>query len=157
MIWPGRTKVCTGPSHSQPARLPLTPDYWHFHRSGERQGQPVARCKSCTNWDKLHKKDGPHGLVTVDSAFLLLLQELVDRCGSFKAAGRKTGMSPTKLKALADSSHPVRVQKRTAQLILNALGDQRRYDREHGASRRFLQHRRYVASVQGLLEAEHGL
>jgi hypothetical protein len=49
------------------------------------------------------------------------------------------------------------VQKRTAIRILNALLAQRRYDRQHGTSKRFLLARRTHARTEGQMEADYGI
>jgi len=156
MIWPGRTKLCTGPSHPRPVYLPVTSEHWHFHKSGEYAGKPLARCKACTNWSKLQKKEGPHGLVTLTLPQLLLVRELVDRHGGTIPAAHAVGMSPTKLRAIITAAESVRVQKRTIQRLLAALVERRKHDRENGASKRYRKVLTYRAGQDARLKRDYG-
>jgi|SRR5215831_7104651 len=129
-------KVCTGPAHSGPTRLPVTEEHWHFHRSGPKAGQPVARCKLCTNWTKLLKKDGPHGFVKVTPQLRLLTKELADRCDGHYAVERLHGIrGDTVLMIITGDKQ--QIQKKTATRLLSALSEQRKEDRRNGASARF--------------------
>jgi len=129
-------KTCTGPAHDEPTTLPLTPRYWHFVRSGRRTGLPLSRCKQCQNWEKLQRKDGPHG-VTDATAVRAHAKELLERCGSYEHVRRQYAINDTTLGPIVRGDSP-RVQLRTAQRILTALTEQRRLDRLSGqTSERF--------------------
>jgi hypothetical protein len=141
-------KVCTGPAHPQPVRLPVDEAHWHYHRSGPLAGQPVARCKLCQNWAKLQTKAGAHGLVPA-SRVRQLTQELVDRCDGYRQVEQRHGIAESTLRGLLAGQ--ARVQKTTAQRILQALDQQRREDRRNGASARFIKARQRQAVLEGRL------
>lgn len=142
----GPWKVCTGPAHPQPTRLPMDEEHWHYHRTGPKAGQPVARCRLCTNWAKLVVKDGPHG--TVPAAKLHhLVKELVDRCEGCPECQRRHGLRAETLRLILTREQAT-VQKKTAQRILQALAEQRREDRRNGTSARFLKARQRQAALE---------
>ena len=123
---------CTGPAHAQPIYLPVNENFWNFHRSGPKKGQPVARCKLCVNWTKLLDPSGPHGFATVSAELRQLATELVERCNNSAYRLRhQHGLRPETVKAIAAGTH-TRIQKRTAAKILSALVEQRKIDRKHG-------------------------
>lgn len=136
-------RVCTGPSHEQPTRLPLDETHFYFHRSGPNAGRPTARCRLCHNWTKLVGRDGPHGYVEVGDELRGYVKELIDRCGPWYGP-RQYGLRPETLSALVRGEQK-RVQKKTAQRILLALGEQRKLDRRNGASPRFVEAKRAQA------------
>lgn len=131
-------KLCTGPSHPQPTRLPL--DHFYVHRTGTKAGELTARCKLCHNWRKLVGKDGPHGYVTVNDELRAYTKELVERCGEWYGP-RQHGLRPETLHGVVTGKQR-RVQKKTALRILTALGEQRKTDRRNGASPRFVEAKR---------------
>ena len=149
----GPSKVCTGPAHPSPALLPLTPEYWYFHRSGDRSGRPTNRCRLCTNWNKLIGKDGPHGLTPVTKTLRQLTKELADRCGSYGAVFRLHGVREETIRLIV-IGHTERIQKRTAARILQALSEQRKYDRRNGSSERFNEARRAQARIEERLQRD---
>jgi len=120
-------KLCSGPAHAEPTRLPIDHQHWNFHKSGRYQGKPVSRCKACQNWAKLVHKDGPHGL-TAAAAVLPYLKELLERCGSYDQMERRYRINETTTRDLLTGVQ-ARVQKKTAQRILAALAEQRKLDR----------------------------
>lgn len=136
-------KLCTGPSHEQPTRLPLDEEHFYFHRSGVHAGEPTARCRVCHNWRKLVGKNGPHGYVIVNDELRAYAKELIERCGSWYGP-RQYGLRPETLVAIAAGTHK-RVQRRTALRLLTALSEQRKIDRRNGASPRFVEARRAQA------------
>jgi len=144
------TRVCNGPAHHGPARLPLTETYWAFYRSGPRAGKPIARCKLCRNWQTLVVKPGPHGRVDLDHVYPIA-RELLERCGSAKEVERRHGIP-----AAVISKVVARTQKgvyaRTAGRLIVALGEQRKYDRRNGASARFVAARRAQGQLEERLE-----
>jgi hypothetical protein len=137
------TKVCNGPAHAQPTRLPLGEQHWYYHRRGPQQGQPLDRCKLCANWSKLTRQNGPHGTVALADV-QAYAQELLDRCGNYAAAFTAHGIRDNTLRPIT-RGEVARVQLRTVQRILAALGEQRRNDRRNGTSARFLAARRAQA------------
>lgn len=132
------SKVCTGPAHAQPTRLPLTETHWHFNRSGPRAGQALPRCKLCRHWMRM-----THTLVPMQTLKPYAI-ELTERCGSYYAAERVHGISDTTLRKIAQGGKS-RVQVDTAQRLLMALGEQRKLDRRNGTSTRFLAARKAQA------------
>ena len=152
-----KTGLCTGPSHAEPVYLPLDNEYWYFHKSGASKGKPLTPCRACANWNKLVKKDGPHGLVTIGRPQFQLVAELLDRCGNAEAAGRKYGLRAETLRTLGRAREPVRVQKRTIQRILLALAEQRRHDRVNGGTSERYRSRRMREAVRDRLIAEAAL
>ncbi len=145
-----QTKLCRGPAHPQPVRLPLTDQHWGFYRSGPRAGKAYGRCKLCRHWNRLKTKDGPHGLAPVGK-LAPLAAELIDRCGSAERVERQHGLGASTVLAIAERRQQ-RVRLRTAQLLLLALAEQRRDDRLNGASERF----RAAKLKQALLEERLG-
>ena len=139
----GPVKVCTGPAHAGPTRIPLDAEHWYFHRSCPRAGEPTSRCRLCANWARLVAKGGPHGLVPADQVRGFAL-ELVERCGSASEAARRHGIAATVLRGLVAAEYPS-VQRRTVEALLRALGEQRKDDRRNGSSERFLAARREQA------------
>lgn len=129
-------KLCTGPSHEQPTRLPLDEQHFYFHRTGPNAGEPTSRCRVCHNWRKLGGKDGPHGYVLVSDELRTYTRELIERCGPWYGP-RQHGLRPETLAAIVAGTHK-RVQAKTALRILTALGEQRKTDRRNGASPRFV-------------------
>jgi hypothetical protein len=144
-----RSKICTGPSHSVPVMLPLTDDYWYFHKTGKRVGKPSARCKNCQNWTKL-QNPGMSGTVWVEQIRPHTM-ELVQRCGTLTAAEKWSSVSWNTLRDIVESE-PKRVQKRTARKILEALESRRKYDRKnHETSPALLKARRQQAVLESNL------
>lgn len=146
----GPTKVCTGPAHHGPTRIPLDAAHWYFHRSGRYAGQPTSRCKLCTNWRKLVGKEGPHGLASART-LRPLAKELVDRCGSLDKVGIMHGIGRSTLAPIVRGEQE-QVQKKTAARILLALSEQRKYDRRNGATPRFLAARKAQAAIEERME-----
>lgn len=144
------TKVCTGPAHPGPTRVPVTKEHWNFHRSGPDAGKPTSRCKLCTNWAKLVTKEGAHGLVERQDV-LVFLNELIERCGSVEQVQTRHGLNANGLRAFL-SNPDARMQKRTLARVLVALGEQRKLDRRNGTSPRFHAARRAQADREGRLE-----
>lgn len=136
------TKVCAGPAHPQPTRLPLTDAYWYFNRSGPHAGLP-QRCKLCAAW-KRYERYGVHALVPVRSLRPWLV-ELRDRCGSAFEVERRYGIWASTVTQILNRDEAGRVQVRTAQRVLIALGEQRKLDRRNGTSARFLAARKAQA------------
>lgn len=137
------TKLCTGPAHPGPTRLPLDAEHWHFHRSGPRAGEPLSRCKLCRHWEEVADPTAPRGLVPAVTV-RWLARELVERCGSAEQAAVRSGVTAPALRALV--GYQTRdVQKRTVARILVALAEQRKSDRRNGNSERFQAARRAQA------------
>jgi hypothetical protein len=147
-------KLCTGPSHERPTRLPLDEQHFYFHRTGPNAGEPTARCRVCHNWKKLLGKDGPHGYVSVSDELRAYTKELIERCGPWYGP-RQYGLRPETLRAMVAGEHR-RVQRRTALRILSALSDQRKADRINGASPRFVEAKREVADREQRIERHGG-
>jgi hypothetical protein len=139
------TKVCQGPAHPGPTRLPLTAEHWNFYRSGPRAGTPIGRCRLCHHWNALVVKSGPHGLVDAKPV-LPFVVELVERCGNPEKVYAAHGLHAETLRSIIAGQRSVR--KRTVARLLLALSEQRKYDRRNGASERFVKARR----EQGLRE-----
>lgn len=137
------TKLCRGPAHAQPVRLPLDEQHWNFYRSGPRAGRALGRCKLCRHWTELKQREGPHGLAPV-GRLAALARELVDRCGSAAAVEREYGLGQGVVSKIAERRQ-ASVHLRTAQLLLLALGEQRKSDRRNGSSPRFLAARKAQA------------
>lgn len=129
-------KVCTGPAHAGPTRLPVDEDTWYFHRSGPKAGQPLARCKLCVNWNKLVKKDGPHGFVKVTPQLKALAKELADRCDGYPAVERLYGIRGETLRVVV-AGEQGQMQKKTVARLFLALSERRKEDRRNGTSKRF--------------------
>lgn len=149
------TKLCRGPSHAEPARLPLDARHWHFNRSGARAGLPLARCKQCQNWGKLLVKEGPHGVVAAEPV-RAYGRELVERVGSYDRVEALYGIGRTTLQPIVSGERPS-VQRRTAQRVLTALATQRRTDRLSAAtSKRYLRTHRVSGERTRLIERLQG-
>jgi len=84
-------KLCTGPAHEEPEYLPATEKYFHFHKSGDKKGRPVARCRLCINWNKVGSPGSYHGLVPIHIARRFFL-EAVNCIGATELA-RRAGIS----------------------------------------------------------------
>ena len=127
--FPG-TKLCTGPAHDGPVLLPVTDEFWYFHKTGYAAGKPTNRCKLCTNWDRIK---GPQGISgTIDCAKIkVYVQELALRCGSVDAAARYSGVSDGALRS-ALNGRTCRMQKRVAMKILGSLSQRRHEDSKSG-------------------------
>jgi hypothetical protein len=132
------TKVCTGPAHTQPTRLPLTETYWYFHKSGPYAGKP-QRCRLCAAYRRL-----PSGTVPVTKTLRSFARELVERCGSGSAVELRHGIAGSTILGVARGECQ-RMHRETATRLLTALGEQRKLDRRNGASSRFLAARRAQA------------
>ena len=128
-----KAKLCKGPAHANPVWLPLDHEHWSFHLSGRRAGKPFTHCKLCR---RLESIDRWHGLVPA-AEVLPWLSELISRCDGVLGVHATHGIAKTTLYKLASGEHS-RVQKRTAQRILSALAEQRKFDRRNGLSPRFL-------------------
>lgn len=126
------SKTCTGPAHAQPTHVPLTPANWHFYKTGPRAGKPLGRCKLCRHWDQLKVKDGPHGLVPA-LTIVPLVHELAQRCGGLAEVERRYGLGQGTL-TLILKGRTRKMRKRTAQLVLVSLDEQRRADRRNGST-----------------------
>ena len=148
------TKVCTGPAHEQPTRLPLTAEHWYFHRSGVMEGKPLARCRLCVNWTKLIGKHGPHGWVPIGRVHAYGV-ELLDRCGSASRVEAVHGIHENTILAITRRSQP-NVQRKTVARLLVALGEQRKLDRRNGVSKRFLDARKAQANHEARLSELSG-
>ena|SRR5215831_2426631 len=140
-------KVCTGPAHAGPTRLPVDEENWYFHRSGPRAGQPTTRCKLCVNWSKLVNKDGPHGFVRVTPKIRSLAKELADRCDGYPAVERLHGIRGETLRVVV-AGEQSRLQKKTVARLLSALAEQRKEDRRNGTSERFNKARKIQAAKE---------
>lgn len=148
------TKVCTGPAHGNATRLPLDADHWYYHRSGPRTGLPLARCRLCSNWEKLVEKGSPQGLVPIAKVYPLAA-ELVDRCGSTYAVWRAHGITESAIRAIVARSY-AGVQRRMVRQLLLALAEQRKIDRRNGSSPRFLAAKQEQAKRFDALDRAHG-
>jgi len=91
-------------------------------------------------------------------------QELVLRCGSAYAVEQRHGIRKSTLYQVLhrpgvspDGDDTSKVRNRTAQRILIALSEQRRYDRQHGTSKRFLKTRQRALRIERQMEVDHGL
>jgi hypothetical protein len=124
------TKVCRGPAHAQPERVPLDEQHWHFYRSGERTGRPLSRCKLCRHWDVLQRKGGPHGYVET-KLVLPHLTELVARTGNAARVEIAHGISARTVRMIV-KGETKSTQKQTALRVLAALAEQRKLDRRNG-------------------------
>jgi len=140
------TKLCSGPAHPEPTRLPLDALHWNFHRSGRYQGRPVSRCKACQNWSKLVNHEGPHGL-TEARPLVPYLRELLERVGSYDQLEKTYGVGETTARDLLVFGQR-KVQKRTAQRILTGLAEQRKRDRNGHATTDRYRGRRIAAAVR---------
>ncbi len=96
--------------------------YWHFHKSGRRAGNPLARCRDCQNWAKL-KEPGQSGWVPA-IRLLDLVNELIGRVGISEAARRMNG-NPNTLRDIRDG-YTTRIQKRTAHRLILAVAECRK-------------------------------
>jgi hypothetical protein len=143
------TKVCAGPAHAQPTRLPLTADHWYYDRAGN-----PTRCKLCTSYRAVTKHDGPKGLVPARPLRRYAV-ELVERCGSATRVEELYGLDANTVLNLTRSSS-ASTQKRIAQRLLVALGEQRKLDRRNGTSPRFLAARKAQALHEGRLRELSG-
>ena len=144
------TKICTGPAHAEPTRLPLDEHHWHFRRHGPRAGQPFSRCKLCANWRKLIEKNGSHGWVDI-VLVRRYVDELIARCGSAHAVSLAHGIAESTLRSI-EHAETLHVQKRTVARVIAALAAQRRADRRNGSSDRFLEAMRRRARIDERLE-----
>lgn len=143
------TKVCTGPAHPGPTELPLTETYWYFH-GDHHPGNARYRCKLCYGWEKLVDKEAPRGLVEASSV-VPFARELVERCGTIKAASRAHDLQYETLRALL-AGERAKLKKQTVARYLLALGEQRKYDRRNGLSERFHEARRAQGEREARLE-----
>jgi hypothetical protein len=84
----------------------------------------------------LKVQGGPHGLAEVES-FSRFARELVDRCGTWDAAVRRSGLTETTLRSIAEKRQ-AQVRLATGRKLLVALAEQRKVDRRNGASMRFV-------------------
>ena len=132
------SKVCAGPAHAQPTRLPLTDSYWHFNRSGRRAGSALTYCKLCRQWQRMT------GTLVPAKTLQPYARELVERCGGYLTAQRLHGINDTTLFTLS-AGRQGRVKLDTARRLLVALGEQRKLDRRNGASKRFIEARKAQA------------
>lgn len=146
------TKVCTGPSHPGPTRLPLTSEHWYFHGespwaiSAGMVGKPLSRCRLCRAWVRCVDRASPHGLVSARK-IERYVRELVERCGTADAVTAQHGISGNTIDRVLNRRIEA-VKAKTATRVLLALSEQRKYDRRNGLSERFLAARR----AQGRLD-----
>lgn len=150
------TKVCTGPAHPGPTRLPLDARHWYFHGASKwaigagMVGKPISRCRLCGSWSRLVERDVPHGLVPVPK-IEPFVRELVERCGSTAQVVRVHGFNRTTIDRVL--RHEIEsVKAKTAARVLVALGEQRKIDRRNGTSERFVKARREQAQREERLD-----
>lgn len=150
------TKVCNGPAHPGPTRLPLTAEHWSFHGAGAwatkagMVGKPLSRCRLCRSWDRLVERDVPHGLVPAVKVEPFL-RELVERCGTAPVVTERHGISGSTVDRVLN--HRIgSVKAKTAARLLLALSEQRKYDRRNGSSPRFVAARRAQGRREERLE-----
>lgn len=126
------TKLCRGPAHPAPTRLPLSKFYVR-----RATGKPFGRCRICTLWPRLQIRDGAHGFIEV-AKVETFARELVARCGSIAAASDLSTISTATLGNLTGSSKAFRTRYARADTVarlLVALAAQRQADRRNGSSR----------------------
>jgi hypothetical protein len=146
------TKVCLGPAHSGPARIPLDREHWYFYgnspwaRLHGMVGKPIARCRMC------RALQHPHSLIPA-ARIERFARELVERCGGYKQAERACGVGERTLRRIVIREKRS-IQKVTAGRILVALDEQRKYDRRNGASPRFMEARRAQARIEERLDRD---
>lgn len=129
-------KLCTGPAHEEPVRLPVTEEYWYFHKTGKDAGKPIPRCRLCTNFNKLKNPNGDHGWVPAEKVYPLV-QELVARCGgSMATAAEFASLGEDTIGRVIRHERP-RVQKRTVRKVVLALYEKRKEDRRNGSNESF--------------------
>jgi hypothetical protein len=149
------TKVCTGPAHGGPTELPVTDEHWYFHKSGPYTGKPIARCKLCTNWNKLQSRAEKNGTVECKK-IRKFVAELVDRCGSSDLAGVASGVAANTIRSVLHEERCT-MQLRTAKRLLVALDQRRKEDRRNGStSERFREARRRQADIEEKIDRTLG-
>jgi hypothetical protein len=126
------TKLCTGPSHRSPVFLPATEDYWHFHKSGPYEGKPLSRCKDCQGWTRRTHPEEGMGFIPAEG-LVPIIQELVSRCDSIKAAAECAGVARNTLHNIL-GGRQISIQKRKARAIILALHERRKLDRKNGGT-----------------------
>jgi hypothetical protein len=119
----GKTKICYGPLHPAPTRLPLTNRYWYFNKVGRDKGKPLRRCIGCVNFSKRKNNNSVFGTLPVES-IAPLVTELVSYYKTPGAAAAFTGVSETTLRSLLEGRHS-RCQARVALKIIEAVRHKR--------------------------------
>ena len=133
-------KRCTGPAHEEPTYLPATDKYYYSHKTGERKGEFVARCRLCINWDKL-KFPGPHnGLVPV-SAVAPFFREAANRIGMLELS-KRTGLSRTTLRKGLVGSEGKLQKEVVRRVMLELTSIQRKGEHSINAHSRWRQEKR---------------
>jgi hypothetical protein len=120
-VTPG-TKLCRGPSHTEPVHVPLD----RFPRRSDRPSGHASRCADCTNWEKLkhHHGNGGHGYEYV-SRYRWIFDELNNRLGHNETA-RRIGLSRSGLLLLRTRN--LRVRRITLRRAIVALRQARAHD-----------------------------
>jgi hypothetical protein len=118
-----KVKVCSGPFHDRPTELPVTDQYWYFHKTGKKIGKPIARCKACVNWHRLKNPTGNQGTIEIKKVMPLFL-EARNRVGHVELA-RRMEVSQTTLNEIF-AGMTTKVQKRTAHKLIVVLHDLRK-------------------------------
>lgn len=144
MADPSFGKLCTGPIHDNPVYLPVTEEFWYFHKTGPNKGKPVSRCRSCINADKLKNPHGDHGWVPTEKVFPLM-KELVQRCdNNMSVAAEYAGLGEATVGGIL-KRHQARVQKQTVRKLVLALYEKRKEDRRNGSNESFRKSKREQA------------
>jgi hypothetical protein len=130
------TRLCTGPSHRSPVYLPVTDEHWHFHKSGPYEGKTLSRCKDCQGWTRRTHPEEGMGFIPAEG-LVPIIQELVSRCETIKAAAAYAGVARNTLHNIL-GGRQTSIQKRKARAIILALHERRKLDRKNGGtSKRF--------------------
>jgi hypothetical protein len=92
----------------------------------------------------------------IPQVLVLGAQELLQRCGSALKVEKAHGI-PDSTILLVASGKTSSVRPRTAERILSALILQRRHDRKHGVSKRYLRTLQHAAVREGQLRRDYGI
>lgn len=121
-----KTKTCRGPAHDGPVELPVTEEYWYFHKSGERRGKPLGQCISCNSFKKTGRVRPPGKagrMVPVEKVQKWAI-ELVNRMGVMEAT-RFSGLSQTSIELMYHGKQHS-FQRDTVARLLIAVREARR-------------------------------
>ena len=139
-------KLCTGPAHDEPEYLPATDKYFYSRKSGVREGEFVARCRLCINWNKL-KFPGPHNGLVPASAVAPFFREAVNRIGALELS-RRTGLSPTTIRRGLQGGER-RLQKAVVRrMMLELTSIQRKGEHSINEHSRWRQEKRNLAGLE---------
>ncbi len=127
-------KICSGPSHDAPTYLPATEKYYYFHKTGERTGKPLGRCRLCSNWARI--KDPYPGRLTgyvPVSSVRSFYFEAANRIGLMELS-RRAGVTPAHIQKVLNDKNKQFVSKRTLRKIMLELVSIQRKN-EHSISK----------------------